>query len=94
MPDLRVVGRTSAFQFKGENKDLRAIGQALGATHLIEGSVRKAGDRVRITAQLVKADNGTNLWTESYDRETEGRFRDPGRTSQRPLPGRCGCRWV
>jgi TolB-like protein len=49
VPDLRVVGRTSAFQFKGQNQDLRAIGQSLAATHLIEGSVRKAGDRVRIT---------------------------------------------
>lgn len=49
VPGLRVLGRTSAFEFKGQNKDLRTIGQALGATHLIEGSVRKAGNRVRIT---------------------------------------------
>jgi len=69
VPNLQVVGRTSAFEFKGQNKDLRAIGQALGATHLIEGSVRKAGDRVRITAQLIRADNGLHLWTENYDRE-------------------------
>jgi TolB-like protein len=68
IPDLRVVGRSSAFQFKGENKDLRAIGQTLGATHLIEGSVRKAGDRLRITAQLVRADNGLQVWSENYDR--------------------------
>ena len=67
--DLRVVARTSAFQFKGENKDMRAVGQALGATHLIEGSVRKAGTRVRITAQLIKTDDGTHIWTENYDRE-------------------------
>ena len=66
---LQVVGRTSAFAFKGQNRDLRVIGQALGATHLIEGSVRKAGDRVRITAQLIRADNGLNLWTENYDRQ-------------------------
>ena len=58
IPDLRVVARGSATQFKGERRDLRAVGQALGATHLIEGSVRKAGTRVRITAQLVKADDG------------------------------------
>jgi TolB-like protein/tetratricopeptide (TPR) repeat protein len=69
IPDLRVVGRTSAFQFKGERKDLRAIGQALNATHLIEGSVRKAGDRVRITVQLIRADDGTNMLSENYDRE-------------------------
>jgi TolB-like protein len=74
VPNLRVVGRTSAFQFKGENKDLRAIGQALSATHLIEGSVRKDGNEVRITAQLIKADDGTHLWTESYDRELKGVF--------------------
>ena len=67
--DLRVVARTSAYQFKGEKKDMRAVGQALGATHLIEGSVRKAGDRVRITAQLIKADDGTHIWSENYDRE-------------------------
>jgi len=66
---LTVLGRTSAFQFKGQNKDLRDIGQALGATHLIEGSVRKAGTRVRITAQLIRADSGAHLWTENYDRE-------------------------
>jgi TolB-like protein/DNA-binding SARP family transcriptional activator len=69
VPDLRVVGRTSAFQFKGQNHDLRAIGQSLAVTHLIEGSVRKAGDRVRITVQLIKADDGTHLWSEDYDRE-------------------------
>src|SRR6185369_10943717 len=74
VPNLRVVGRTSAFQFKGENKDLRAIGQALSATHLIEGSVRKDGNQLRITAQLIKADDGTHLWTESYDRELKGVF--------------------
>ena len=72
--NLRVVGRTSAFQFKGENKDLRAIGQALSATHLIEGSVRKDGNEVRITAQLIQADDGTHLWTESYNRELKGVF--------------------
>ena len=69
VPNLQVVGRTSAFAFKGQNQDLRTIGQALGATHLIEGSVRKAGDRVRISAQLIRADNGLHLWTENYDRE-------------------------
>jgi TolB-like protein len=66
---LRVVGRTSAFQFKGQNQDLRAIGQALSAGYLIEGSVRKAGDQVRITAQLIKADDGTQVWTENYNRQ-------------------------
>ena len=69
IPDLRVVARTSAFQFKGKNGDARSIGSALGATHLIEGSVRKAGNRVRITAELVKADNGVTVWSNNYDRE-------------------------
>jgi TolB-like protein/tetratricopeptide (TPR) repeat protein len=67
--DLHVVARTSAYQFKGEKKDMRTIGQMLGATHLIEGSVRKAGNRLRITAQLIKSQDGTHIWTENYDRE-------------------------
>ncbi|MHB1205339.1 MAG: tetratricopeptide repeat protein [Rhodospirillaceae bacterium] len=71
---LRVVGRTSAFEFKGQNKDLRAIGKALSATDLIEGSVRKDGNEIRITAQLIRADDGTHIWTESYNRELKGVF--------------------
>ena len=69
IPDLSVVARTSAFQFKGQNRDAQTIGQQLHATHLIEGSVRKAGDRLRITAELVKSDTGVTVWTESYDRQ-------------------------
>jgi TolB-like protein/tetratricopeptide (TPR) repeat protein len=69
VPDLRVVARTSAFEFKGKNVNIKTMGQELGATHLIEGSVRKAGNRVRITAQLIKADDGTHIWAEDYDRE-------------------------
>jgi len=69
VPDLRVVARGSASQFKGDGKDMRAIGRALGASHLIEGSVRKDGSRVRITAQLVSAEDGVNMWVGSYDRE-------------------------
>jgi TolB-like protein/DNA-binding SARP family transcriptional activator len=69
VPDLKVVARTSAFEFKGKNVDIRTMGMQLGATHLIEGSVRKAGDRVRITAQLIRADDGTNVWSENYDRQ-------------------------
>lgn len=66
--DLRVVGRTSSFAFKGSNQDLRAIGEALGVAYILEGSIRKAGDRVRVTAQLVKAPDGFHLWSETYDR--------------------------
>jgi TolB-like protein/Flp pilus assembly protein TadD len=69
VPDLRVVARTSAFEFKGKNVNIKAMGLELGATHLIEGSVRKAGNRLRITAQLIKADDGTHIWAESYDRD-------------------------
>jgi len=69
IPDLRVAGRTSAFQFKGRNEDLRDIGHKLNVATLLEGSVRKAGNRVRITAQLVKAADGFRLWSETYDRE-------------------------
>jgi TolB-like protein/DNA-binding SARP family transcriptional activator len=69
VPSLRVVARTSAFQFKGQNQDIRTVARSLGASHLIEGSVRKVGNRVRISAQLIEAGNGTNLWTESYERE-------------------------
>jgi TolB-like protein len=69
VPDLRVVARSSAFEFKGQNKGARVMGEALGATHLIEGSVRQAGNRVRITAQLIQADNGLQIWSENYDRE-------------------------
>jgi hypothetical protein len=68
VPDLRVVARTSAFEFKGKSVNIKTMGQELGATHLIEGSVRKAGNRVRITAQLIKADDGTHIWAEDYDR--------------------------
>jgi TolB-like protein/Flp pilus assembly protein TadD len=71
---LNVVARTSAFQFKGENRDVQSIAQTLHVTHIIEGSVRKDGNEVRITAQLIRADNGTHLWTESYNRELKGVF--------------------
>jgi TolB-like protein/tetratricopeptide (TPR) repeat protein len=66
---LKVAGRTSSFAFKGRNEDLRTIGEALGVSHILEGSVRKAGVKVRITAQLIKADDGFHLWSDTYDRE-------------------------
>jgi len=67
-PSLLVAGRTSSFAFKGKNEDMRAIGNALGVDYLIEGSVRKDADTVRITTQLVKADDGFHVWSETYDR--------------------------
>ncbi len=71
---LKVAGRTSSFQFRGRNEDLRIIGEQLGVDHILEGSVRKAGNRVRITAQLVKAEDGFHLWSETYDRELDDIF--------------------
>ncbi len=66
---LKVAGRTSSFQFKGQNLDLREIGSDLGVDHVLEGSVRKFGNQIRITAQLVKADDGFHVWSETYQRE-------------------------
>lgn len=68
-PELKVAGRTSAFAFKGRNEDLRQIGESLGVDHVLEGSVRRSGDRLRITAQLIKVDDGFHLWSETYDRQ-------------------------
>ena len=72
--DLKVAGRTSSFAFKGTNTDLREIGELLNVAHILEGSVRKAGNRIRVTAQLIKADDGFHLFSETYDRELEDIF--------------------
>jgi eukaryotic-like serine/threonine-protein kinase len=69
IPGLKVIARTSAFAFKGQNTDVRRIAEALGVVHVLEGSVRKAGNRIRVTAQLITAADGTHLWSERYDRE-------------------------
>ena len=69
LENIQVAGRTSSFQFKGSNPDLRDVGDQLGVAHILEGSVRKSGNRLRITAQLIQADNGFHLWSETYDRE-------------------------
>jgi TolB-like protein/Tfp pilus assembly protein PilF len=68
-PGIRIVGRTSSFQFKGRDLDLREIGSSLGVANILEGSVRRSGDRVRVNARLVRAANGSQLWSESYDRQ-------------------------
>ena len=72
--DLKVAGRTSSFQFKGKNVDMRAIGHELGVANILEGSVRKQGDKVRITAQLIQTEDGFHLWSESYDGELSDVF--------------------
>jgi TolB-like protein/tetratricopeptide (TPR) repeat protein len=66
---LKVIGRTSSFSFKGKNDDLRAIGEKLGVAHVLEGSVRKAGDRIKITAELINAADGSHLWSQAFDRK-------------------------
>ena len=68
IPGLTVIGRTSSFQFKGKDVDLRTIGTQLNAAHVLEGSIRKSGDQVRITAQLINTRTGTHEWSDTYDR--------------------------
>jgi serine/threonine-protein kinase len=74
VPGLKVAGRTSSFSFKGKNQDLRLIGEQLNVNHILEGSVRKSGNKIRITAQLIKVADGFHLWSEKYDRELEDIF--------------------
>ena len=71
---LKVIARTSAFAFKGQNTDIRKIADVLGVSTVLEGSVRKAGNRIRVTAQLITAADGTHLWSERYDRELDDVF--------------------
>jgi adenylate cyclase len=68
VPELKVIGRTSSFQFKGKTEDLRMIGSRLGAAYVVEGSVLKTGNRVRVTAQLIGTRDGVNRWSEMYER--------------------------
>lgn len=72
--ELKVLARTSGFAYKGENKDPRAIGAELGAGYIVEGSVRKDDERLRITAQLIDASDGAHLWSEQYDRDMDDVF--------------------
>jgi serine/threonine protein kinase/tetratricopeptide (TPR) repeat protein len=69
IPELKVIARSSAFAFKGKNEDVRRIAETLVVGHILEGGVRKAGNRIRVTAQLISAADGCNLWSERYDRE-------------------------
>jgi len=74
IPNLKVAARRSAFQFKGNDLDLRKIGQVLGVAHVLEGSLQKAGDQVRINVQLVDVQNGLQAWSEKYDRKLDNVF--------------------
>jgi TolB-like protein/Tfp pilus assembly protein PilF len=69
IPGLKVISRTSSFQFKGKTEDLRSIATQLGVAYVLEGSVRKSGDHLRVTAQLINAQDGTHLWSQTYDRD-------------------------
>ena len=74
IPDLKVAARSSAFQFKGNNLDLHKVGQELGVANILEGSVQKAGDQVRINVQMVDAQTGLQVWSEKYDRKFDNVF--------------------
>ncbi len=86
---LKVVGRSSAFQFRGKNEDLRDVGRKLGVANILEGSVRRERNHVRITAELTKADDGFQLWSQTYigrlRTSSPFRMKSPG-----PRPRRCG----
>jgi eukaryotic-like serine/threonine-protein kinase len=69
IPELKVIGRTSSFQFKGKTDDLQQISTALGTAYVVEGSVRRSGDHIRVTAELIDARDGTHRWSETYDRD-------------------------
>jgi TolB-like protein/thioredoxin-like negative regulator of GroEL len=74
LPDLRVAARTSSFAFKGQNKSIGEIATTLGVAHVLEGSVQKSGDRVRVTAQLIRAEDGFHVWSQNYTRPLEDIF--------------------
>ena len=74
VPQLRVIARTSSFSFKGRNADIATIATALGVAHVLEGSVRKSGNQLRVTAQLVRASDSTHLWSQAYDRPLDDVF--------------------
>ena len=74
IPGLKVAGRTSSFAFKNKNEDLRSIARQLGVTHILEGSVRTAGSQLRVTAQLIKAEDGFQVWTREFDRNMSAIF--------------------
>jgi TolB-like protein/Flp pilus assembly protein TadD len=83
IPGLKVIARTSAFAFKGKEQDIRRIAEALGVSSILEGSVRKAGERIRATAQLINASDGSHLWSERYDRDMTDVFAIQDEISQK-----------
>jgi len=83
IPALRVAGRTSSFEYKGQNRDLRQIARELGVANILEGSVRRSGEQVRITAQLIRASDGSHTWSQTYDRTLEDIFRTQDEIAER-----------
>jgi TolB-like protein len=75
VPELKIPARTSSFYFKGKSTQIPEIAKELGVAHVLEGSVRKSGDHLRVTAQLIRADNGYHLWSETYDRQLDDVFK-------------------
>src|SRR5208282_3853963 len=75
VPDLRVPARTSSFYFKGKQATIADIARTLGVSHVLEGSVRQSGDTLRVTAQLIRVDNGYDVWSETYDRKLDDIFK-------------------
>jgi adenylate cyclase len=82
-PGLKVIARTSSFQFKGRNEDVRSIAGRLGVAHLLEGSVRRDGQELRVTTQLIRASDGVQLWSQTYDRNVVGIFQVQDEISER-----------
>ena len=82
VPELRVIARTSSFSFKGKDVDIAEIARRLNVAHVLEGSVRKSGDTLRITAQLVRASDSSHLWSQTYDRQLDDVFRCRTRSPQ------------
>lgn len=74
IPELKVISRTSAFSFKGKNEDVRTIGEKLGVAHILEGSLRKSGNKIRITAQLILVNDGSHIWSKTFDRTIDDIF--------------------
>jgi len=75
IPDLKVISRTSSFSYKGKDHTIEQIGEELNVSHILEGSVRKSGNKIRITAQLINVADGSHIWSETYDRNMEDVFR-------------------
>ena len=89
-PELRVISRSSAFSFKDKDIAIPAIAAQLNVAHVLEGSVRRMGNRVRITAQLIEASSDSHLWSETYDRELDDIFACAAAIATWPTPRR---RW-